>query len=73
MSKADFAFAFAKELDLPTSMMKRINSTEAKFLKVYRPKNMIMDVSKFEKVLGISLPELDGEIVHVAKDYEYDK
>ena len=73
MSKADFAFAFAKELDLPTSMMKRINSTEAKFLKVYRPKNMIMDVSKFEKVLGISLPALDGEIVHITKDYEYDK
>ena len=38
MSKSDFAFAFAKELDLPTSMMKRINSTEANFLKVYRPK-----------------------------------
>ena len=73
MSKADFAFKFAKELDLPTSMMKRINSTEVKFLKVYRPKNMIMDISKFERVLGVSLPELDDEIVKATKDYEYFK
>ena len=73
MSKADFAFAFAKELDLQTSMMKRINSSKASFLKVYRPKNMIMDISKFERVLGVSLPELDDEIVKATKDYEYFK
>ena len=70
MSKADFAFMFAKELGLPTTMLQRINSSEAKFLKVYRPKNMIMDVSKFERELGILLPKLDDEIVEVSKDYE---
>ena len=70
MSKADFAFMFAKGLGLPTTMLQRINSSEAKFLKVYRPKNMIMDVSKFERELGIFLPKLDDEIVEVTKDYE---
>jgi dTDP-4-dehydrorhamnose reductase len=73
MSKADFAFEFARELDLPINLMKRIKSSDASFLKVYRPKNMIMDVSKFERELGVSLPELDREIVKVTKDYEYDK
>jgi dTDP-4-dehydrorhamnose reductase len=73
MSKADFAFEFAKELDLPINMMKRTKSSDATFLKVYRPKNMIMDVSKFEKELGLSLPELGREIVKVTKDYDYDK
>jgi len=73
ISKADFAFKFANLLDLPTNMMKRSNSTEAKFLQVYRPKNMIMDISKFERVLGVSLPELDEEIVNIVRDYENEK
>jgi len=69
MSKADFGFAFAKCLKLPTDTMKRINSSEAKFLKTYRPKDMRMDSSKFEKVFNLKLPNLEDLIESLAKEY----
>jgi dTDP-4-dehydrorhamnose reductase len=70
MSKAGFAFAFAECLKLPTNTMTRIESSEAKFLKVYRPKGMRMDCSKFENTLGVKLPQLSDEIIRVAKEYD---
>ena len=69
MSKADFAFSFAECLKLTTNTMKCIESSEAKFLKVYRPKNMSMDISKFENTLGVKLPNLTDLIQQVAEEY----
>lgn len=69
MSKADFDFAFAAELDLPTDTMTRIDSAQATFLKAYRPKDMRMDVTRFERALGVRLPDLIDEIKSVAKEY----
>ncbi len=69
MSKADFAFAFAKCLKLPTNTMTRIQSSEAKFFRANRPKDMRMDSSKFENVLGIKLPNLIDLIQALAKEY----
>ncbi len=69
MSKADFDFAFAECLGLPTATMKKINTNEATFLKAYRPKDMRMDSSKFENVLGIQLPKLIDQIESIAKEY----
>ena len=69
MSKADFAFAFAECLKLPTNTMARIQSSEAKFFRAYRPKDMRMDSSKFENVLGIKLPNLTDLIQQLAKEY----
>ena len=69
MSKADFAFSFAECLKLTTNTMKCIESSEAKFLKVYRPKNMRMDISKFENTLGVKLPNLTDLIQQVAEEY----
>ena len=69
MSKADFAFAFAECLKLPTNTMTRIQSSEAKFFRAYRPKDMRMDSSKFENVLGIKLPNLTDLIQPLAKEY----
>jgi dTDP-4-dehydrorhamnose reductase len=70
MSKADFAFAFANRLNLPTNSMKRILSNEASFFRAYRPKNMLMDSSKFENKLSITLPELTDIIEQIAEDYD---
>lgn len=69
MSKADFDFAFAECLNLPTEIMRRIDSSEATFLKAYRPKNMCMNCSNFENVMGIEMPNLQDLIESIAKEY----
>ena len=70
MSKADFDFAFADYLNLPTATMTRIDASQATFLKAYRPKDMRMDSSKFENTLGVKLPNLIDQIKSVAKEYD---
>ena len=72
MSKADFDFEFAERLGLPVDTMLRIDSSEATFLHTYRPKDMRMDCSRFEKLLGLKLPTLTVEIARAAEDY-YEK
>jgi len=69
MSKADFAFAFAEEMNLSTSAMTRTSTDQVTFLKTYRPKDMRMDCSKFENTFGVELPLLRNEIKRVAKEY----
>lgn len=69
MSKADFAFAFAGELNHSTQGMTRTSTGQVTFLKTYRPKDMRMDCSRFEQVLGVRLPLLKDEIKQVAKEY----
>lgn len=69
MSKAELDFAFAQAVGLSTKSMVRIQSSEARFLRAYRPKNMQMDVAKFEAELGIALPTLENEINRVAREY----
>lgn len=69
MSKADFAFAFAEELGCYTRTMTRSTTDKATFLKTYRPKDMRMDSSKFEKLLGVKLPLLRDELKRVAREY----
>ncbi len=69
LSKADFAYVFAEYLKLPTNTMTKIQSSDAKFLRAYRPKDMRMDRSKFENALGIELPNLTDLIQSLAKEY----
>ena len=69
MTKADFDFAFAECLKLPTNTMTRIESSQVTFLKAYRPKDMRMDSSKFEDALGVKLPNLRDLIQQLAKEY----
>jgi dTDP-4-dehydrorhamnose reductase len=69
MSKAEFDFAFAELLKLPTDTMSRIKTNQASFLKAYRPKDMRMDSSKFENTLGVKLPNLQDLIQLIAKEY----
>jgi len=69
LSKADFAYEFAKALDLNSSNMTRAEVSNVSFVKTYRPKDMRLDVSKFEDALGITLPYLDQEILKVSREY----
>lgn len=68
-SKADFAFAFAKVLDLPTKQMQRVKSDSATRLLAYRPKDMRMDSSLFERTIGLRLPRVVDEIISAAGEY----
>lgn len=69
LSKADFAFAFADELSLPSAAMNRTTTEKVTFLKTYRPKDMRMDCALFERVMGVKLPDLKDEIKKVAMGY----
>jgi dTDP-4-dehydrorhamnose reductase len=69
MSKAAFGYAFAEFLKLPTNTMTRISSSQATFLKTYRPKNMCMDSSKFEETFNVELPKLTNLIKPLAQEY----
>ena len=70
MSKADFDFAFAKILKLPTETMTRIETGQAIFLKAYRPRNMCMNNLKFENTFGVRLPRLVDLIKQIAQEYD---
>jgi dTDP-4-dehydrorhamnose reductase len=69
MSKAEFDFYFAEQLNLSTKTMTRIDSSQAEFLRAYRPKDMRMDSSKFERTMNIQLPTLVNQIQNIAKEY----
>jgi dTDP-4-dehydrorhamnose reductase len=69
MSKADFDFAFAECLKLPTHTMTPIKTSQATFLKAYRPKNMCMDSTKFEETFNVKLPNLIDLIQPLAQEY----
>jgi dTDP-4-dehydrorhamnose reductase len=70
LSKADFAFYFAKMIGLPINKIKRVRVSEVDYLKAYRPKDMRMKVEKIEKEMDIILPNLSSEISRVAKEYK---
>jgi dTDP-4-dehydrorhamnose reductase len=61
LSKKDFAMYLAELFSLDTSNINSITIEELN-LKANRPKNMIMDVSKFEETYSIELPSLKDEI-----------
>lgn len=69
LSKSAFALLFADKLNLESSNMKATSIDDVTFMKTYRPKDMRMDVTKFEKHLGVSLPTLEDEIDSVIDDY----
>jgi dTDP-4-dehydrorhamnose reductase len=61
MSKADFAFTLAEVLGLSNKNMTR-GTLDAINFTAYRPKNMCMDSSHFEKIFDVRLPTLQEEI-----------
>lgn len=69
MSKANFAFAFAEELGLPTRNMTRTKTDKVTFLRTYRPKDMRMDCTRFEEGFQMQLQNLVDEVKLAAKEY----
>jgi len=69
MSKAAFAFALADVMALPTNHMTRSISTASPALDAYRPKDMRMDSSLFERTMGLQLPTLINQIHSLRSDY----
>lgn len=68
MSKADFAFAFANALGLPASCLQR-RSIECVPFQAKRPRDMRLDNSRVEAILGEKLPALVDEVILAAEDY----
>jgi dTDP-4-dehydrorhamnose reductase len=67
MSKADFAFALANVFDVPTGTMKRgFSSSRSQY--AYRPKDMRMDSTLFERTFSVKLPTLMREIESMRED-----
>lgn len=71
MSKADFAFALAEALGLPTDRMTVGRASDAD-LAARRPSDMRMDPSHYEATFDATLPTLADEIAEVAVEYSTD-
>jgi len=69
MSKADFAFVFAKFLNLSTEKMNRVPFKKLDNITARRPNDMRMDSGLFEQELHIQLPNLIDEIKNVGALY----
>jgi len=69
MSKADFAFAFAVAVGLPTNTLERSNVSALATLAASRPTDMRMQCEKFERRMGMTLPRLIDEVQVLSQDY----
>jgi dTDP-4-dehydrorhamnose reductase len=69
MSKADFAFAFAFAIGLPTNNLLRCNANAVNTFVARRPTDMRMQCERFEGRFGLNLPRLIDEIQLLAQDY----
>lgn len=69
MSKADFAYALAAALGLPTGALQRGRSADAPALRARRPTDMRTDCSLFEHTMGLRLPTLAEQIQSLRSDY----
>jgi len=69
MSKADFAFAFANALGMPTTNIKRTTAIANNKFIANRPTDMRMNSGHIERSMGISLQKLIDEIEIIACDY----
>ncbi len=69
MSKADFAFEFAKQLKMPSGCMIRECSSANSGLRAIRPRDMRMDCGRFEALMKTRLPDLLEEIGLTGEEY----
>jgi dTDP-4-dehydrorhamnose reductase len=68
ISKAGFAFALAKALNLATDQV-TVGTSADLALKARRPTDMSLQVSRLENVIELQFPTIAGEIEHTAKEY----
>ncbi len=68
ISKADFAFLFAESLGLNTSnAIRTLSSDESS--QVMRPKDMQLDITKFESTFNIKMPSVMSTVQLCSKEY----
>jgi dTDP-4-dehydrorhamnose reductase len=68
MSKAQFCYAIADLLGLPTTSMTR-TALSAAALRAHRPRDMRMICDRFERSFGVTLPTLEQEIASMEEYY----
>ena len=68
ISKSNFGIFFAKKLKIYNNKEIICNSSE--ILKVKRPRNMSMNIRKFEKKFYMKLPDIKSEIIKEIKNYK---
>lgn len=68
LSKFQFGINFAKLLKLNINLIKRVSYKKLKF-KTKRPKDMRMQLKKFEKISSTKFKSLQDEIKLITKDY----
>ncbi len=68
ISKAGFALALARALDLPSDNVK-VGTSADMTLKARRPLDMTLQVARLEAALHLQCPSMLKEIEHTAKEY----
>jgi dTDP-4-dehydrorhamnose reductase len=68
ISKSNFGIFFANKLKIYNNKEIICNSSE--ILKVKRPRNMSMNIKKFEKKFNFRLPSIKSEIINEIKNYK---
>lgn len=68
ISKAGFALALARALDLPTDQVK-VGASADVALRARRPLDMSLNVTRLEAALNLECPYMLNEIEHTAKEY----
>ena len=68
-SKSEFVIQFANELNLSLDNVDIKSINDVNFMKTYRPKDMRLNVDKYEKITKLKLPKLKDEINQVIGDY----
>lgn len=69
LSKAEFALLFLNLMNLRIDNINIVSIDDVSFVKTYRPKDMRLNVAKFEQQLSIQLPTLCHEIQSTVGDY----
>ena len=70
LSKSDFAQFFMEKLNFELLNVDIVSIDDASFMKTYRPRDMRLQVKKFECDLDVVLPTLKSEINRVIGDYD---
>lgn len=70
MSKAEFIVAFADHVGFSKDLIKKISSENSNAFSVKRPKNMIMNCTKLEKLLGKNMPTISEELIKASAHYK---
>jgi dTDP-4-dehydrorhamnose reductase len=69
MSKAEFAQIFASKCGLSINLLRPVSINNIDFLYAFRPRDMRLNCSLFEKKVNIKLTSLIDEIDDVVKEY----